>query len=731
MAQYDVFTNNSNDIMTSNTNPDVHIPTLFIGLGGTGKDILLRFREKLFARHGKDYLTKLPIDFLYYDLDQNCCQFDNRGIYNKEEFKENIAFKKDEELLAKPDVNKAFDFINEKTYSHIKEWLSPGVQRMDTSIGSGQQRQNARLAFFCEYEKIIEVLKTKFHRLENFQNSSKNDFKPIKIVFVFSIAGGTGSGTFIDMAFLCRYLSKNFLTKTHVDFTAHVILPDVFNKIPVNKDFINANGYAALKEMEHFMSGGKYFDAQWKYDERIKINTPVFNECYILSGNRFNSVPFKSYSEVFEMAADYLDCEVNVQSKFLPFLKSFKSNVSDYLNNFIYSDLIQNDDTSSPKMFFVDSDFFTCKYSSYGIKLIESQVASEKNTSSNFQDIFKLSDVSIKPYSGYLSTLENSISKENVNHCKFVIANSDNSELASLANEYKNNLIIDNKGNNSMIFCSILHGFPLFYCDTVQNELKKAYDKINMTCCHEKPLHIFKNNKFLKDLIPIFTKNEAREYLEKLAISVYSHMLGVTKYIPENDQFEFNYTPFIGKPPLKSKINSGNGLNSDLENTIESNGKRIKIKDFLRERCFGDNKIFASIIRSDEISPAMISLNDRGKVKLLKALIFLEAIQNKEIEKITKANPSHFINPKSESIGSIIGYISTQEQVKLLYGKTNNFNKPVPLINLDLIDEFNTKYPFDPDNNWDEAFKTYQQVFEVTGGNKIRIKFTEEDLNLS
>ena len=479
-------------------------PTLYIGLGGSGQAILLRLREKLFARHGKEYLSKLPIDFLYYDLDSYCAQYDDRRVYNTQEFKENIAFKKDETLLIRPNIKNVMGNFFLIEHPNISEWLSSQrIELIDTSFGAGQQRQIARLAFFCEYENISKALQNKLKSIELKQNEhSEGNRQKINIVFVFSIAGGTGSGSFLDMAFLCRYLSDVILLKSSVNLAAHIIMPDAFYNLSINKDSINANGYAALKELENFMVDGKYFETRWKYsDDLLKIKTPVFNDCYIISGNRFNSVPYKNVSEVFNMAADFLEYEINIQSRFSAIVNSVKSNTNIYLNSFTSSDLTQNEGIENKKKADEDLNHFTCKYSSYGIKIIDPEITSEKYTGSNNIDIFEQCNVSIKRYSGYLSGLQDSIVKEEANYFKLVIANKSNSLNFNLANRFKNNLIIDDDSNNSVILFNVIHGFPLLYCDVIQNELKASYDKMTKGS-YDRPLHIFKDSKKFKDLIP-------------------------------------------------------------------------------------------------------------------------------------------------------------------------------------------------------------------------------------
>lgn len=58
-------------------NSGVIRPTLFLGLGGTGKEVLLRLRRKFYERWG---VTGLPCtSYLWMDTDQRYSPYDEQG----------------------------------------------------------------------------------------------------------------------------------------------------------------------------------------------------------------------------------------------------------------------------------------------------------------------------------------------------------------------------------------------------------------------------------------------------------------------------------------------------------------------------------------------------------------------------------------------------------------------------------------------------------------------------
>ena len=53
------------------------------------------------------------------------------------------------------------------------------------------------------------------------------DSNLLDVVIVFSVAGGTGSGMFLDVAFMCREVLSD--SKRELDLTGYVLLPSAFS----------------------------------------------------------------------------------------------------------------------------------------------------------------------------------------------------------------------------------------------------------------------------------------------------------------------------------------------------------------------------------------------------------------------------------------------------------------------------------------------------------------------
>ena len=102
--------------------------------------------------------------------------------------------------------------------------------------------------------RIIQRLTSAMNTARHHDNPYRKNNPPHFNVFIYgSVAGGTGSGSFLTTAYLLKELitKQNWIPKVY----GTLIMPGLFlNQVPgaLHRD-INANGYAALKELEHLM----------------------------------------------------------------------------------------------------------------------------------------------------------------------------------------------------------------------------------------------------------------------------------------------------------------------------------------------------------------------------------------------------------------------------------------------------------------------------------------------
>ncbi len=277
--------------------------TLMIGLGGTGKEVLLRLRRLIVERLGN--LDALPcIRFLHLDTDKtaNALQQYDKNAADDPLF-EKVGFKPFERINLTVDNGIGQYLANINAHPHIRSWFqTKGTMQSigDRGEGAGQIRMLSRLGFYHKYNNIQTALQTTVATL-----GSPNVagivaplgfmFDPtiLNIYVVASLAGGTGSGTFLDTGFLVKAMFPNS-TRVGIFF-----LPSFFSGYAA-ANRMYANGYAALKELNHY-SFGHSFTGNWTNQQIRRILPPPFDYTYLMEGENEEAQAIGSAGQEFSM----------------------------------------------------------------------------------------------------------------------------------------------------------------------------------------------------------------------------------------------------------------------------------------------------------------------------------------------------------------------------------------------------------------------------------------------
>lgn len=249
-------------------------PVLYIGIGGSGKEVLLALRRRFFESFNLRARDLPPfVRFLLIDTDtttkgmlKGTAGFMSEAI-DLDRYTETHFVPLTADLIAP--LEGSFD-----QHPQINSWLDEKLfERAKCAPGAGaqQKRQLGRLATFLHYNtlrpKLTDRLATKAaaatdEKIAGLDWFEKAD-KKLRVYVIGSLSGGTGSGTFLDIAYMVRNLvpGEENLDGIHGIF----LLPDVYTRCDpkleqqANKDqfiAVQANGYAALQELEHFSRVG-------------------------------------------------------------------------------------------------------------------------------------------------------------------------------------------------------------------------------------------------------------------------------------------------------------------------------------------------------------------------------------------------------------------------------------------------------------------------------------------
>lgn len=211
--------------------------TLLLGLGGTGSSIVNYVAADLKKR--KIAINDGNICCAVFDTNEN----DRETIKNSGVGIPTIPTSKDWIIE---------DYFNNYSDKGVLSWMpdSPALRKESMKDGAGQMRFKSRLAFMDTIEnKTIHQLETLIDKLFDNRDDAK-----IRAMIVSSLAGGTGSGMFIQIAlWLRKYFSRR---KCEVTIRGIFVLPDVFIQTveDIRKDnteiqSLYANAYGAIREL--------------------------------------------------------------------------------------------------------------------------------------------------------------------------------------------------------------------------------------------------------------------------------------------------------------------------------------------------------------------------------------------------------------------------------------------------------------------------------------------------
>lgn len=303
------------------------VPTLFIALGGTGAEVLWRIRRRILnslwgAGTGQpvrlESLTEFPFaEFLQIDL--SFSEVTESGKAMKTDILgDKIRFKEEEKLVRTLDLGKYVKTDDELAkYPNVQEWFPLSRSKVielniDTEKGAGQIRAISRLYFFDKYTDIKGAIRTKADRLLANVSSGeaakrlglKMQTGALKIVVVASTAGGTGSGSFLDLGYLSRIIGKQ-AANAGVTTNLVLMLPTGYKGAGITRT--QANTYAALMELETCMRQGSRYIKQWNENEIIRDmpETP-YSDVYLVDTGNLAAAQTEDIKDLYDMLADAL-----------------------------------------------------------------------------------------------------------------------------------------------------------------------------------------------------------------------------------------------------------------------------------------------------------------------------------------------------------------------------------------------------------------------------------------
>lgn len=262
-----------------------------VGLGGSGQIILISLKERLIETYGR-----VPDSFVLLSLDTSAPEAgmsisgvnlkvpgsqripvtdadraDQWGVPSIEEFLMRERWWAEE---GRPDefhplvtdagrnqsVNTIFEDVMAGRSPHFADWVDvedlhnlPPANR-NIAAGAGQSRFIGRMALFLNYRNVHTRLSEALSRLFSAPVLAGDKYN---IFVVGSVAGGTGSGIFIDILVIIRKILRRMGMggqRRSVSLSTFLVLPSAFQQQHSIKEvgLLRPNSYAALREFDRF-----------------------------------------------------------------------------------------------------------------------------------------------------------------------------------------------------------------------------------------------------------------------------------------------------------------------------------------------------------------------------------------------------------------------------------------------------------------------------------------------
>lgn len=277
-------------------------PHLFVGLGGCGSKIVNEIARKLKRRTDEYARYRDLVHFFAFDTDQH-------ELKQSESVDVRVPISSFDKRAY---VAHAFGQRGAPEDPLLSAWWPEYYLPRDVAgAGAGQIRIESRLSLHFTLKFKPEVFTALEHAVgRSFAIDTRfrdGDKAPMVHIYA-SLAGGTGSGAFLPLAYMIHDLFREHSRPITV---GTYVLPAVFRRagLPNQQlDKIMANGYAALLELEHLQSATESESVEFQYDPRAKerqmVKRRAFDQVYLIDDIGAGSEVITDTRQVYQAIAD-------------------------------------------------------------------------------------------------------------------------------------------------------------------------------------------------------------------------------------------------------------------------------------------------------------------------------------------------------------------------------------------------------------------------------------------
>lgn len=271
-------------------------PALIIGVGGSGIEIVRRFKRRFLDTYGPTpYVQLLGID--------TAPQISIPDLMPLS----------DEEFVYASDIRTEFYVGPNHIDQHpaIRDWWVYELPTKFIKQGAGMRRPFGRLALFVHHGTIVQRLKGQLSSIFNnevFHDLPSQYQKAINVYIVSSTCGGTGTGMFLDLAYILQQLVPETMPNVTVWLRGILLLPSAFlgtGTVPApHAAALRTNAYGALTELDASMSkSAALSEVRYPNGGVVKRDDAPFRTCFLVGNQTAAGAVLTDFAELLERAS--------------------------------------------------------------------------------------------------------------------------------------------------------------------------------------------------------------------------------------------------------------------------------------------------------------------------------------------------------------------------------------------------------------------------------------------
>lgn len=272
--------------------------TLLIGLGGTGIKAILNAKKMFYENYGQ-----IPPMIGFIGIDTDKPGLSNAFVTANDGTK--ISLNTSEQLCISVDTPTLI-YANNKS-KKLFDWMpEPNVQGLTAlSIGAGQMRSNGRFAITVNENNVQQFINHKITEINNASIIDNVDYDLLgtdtEVHMVFSLGGGTGSGTFLNTAYLIKRMFPN------IKISGYAVLCDVFRTMVTGamSARVKPNGKGAIMDLDylaHLTPDSVPVEIKW-FHTTDQVTDRAFDALYFVDNCNENNDMFSHVDPLCQMIA--------------------------------------------------------------------------------------------------------------------------------------------------------------------------------------------------------------------------------------------------------------------------------------------------------------------------------------------------------------------------------------------------------------------------------------------